>query len=215
MPSSSSLYLIGHGGNADTSEGKTDGTQSGDANGGNGANGGTTPENNPARSIEDFSLTADNIKTNITFDNQGGTGIDNTTLYMGYTGAGDDSGIAITPPTKTDYGFLGYYIEENGDGKLIYDSLGNLKNANEKISLDGKWIRTASDEQDYLTLYTYWKPTYNINVSNDTNGTISSDKTIAYSDDEILLTVTPNIDYELDYYEILSVILRLLIIRLL
>lgn len=194
----------GHGGNGGDNVGKTEGVSSGSATGGNGGNGGNNVDNLPSKNAIEFSLTADNLKSNISFDNQGGSGIENITMYMGHTGEDDLNGVTIDIPVKPGYTFEGYYTETEGNGKLIYDSFGNLKNPNEVVSLDGKWVRVASEFQENLTLYADWELIYNVSITSDENGSVLSSASTGRFNDEIILTVTPNNGYEFDYWEFIN-----------
>ena len=87
----------------------------------------------------------------ITLDKQGGTGgTDNVTIHY------DNNDYSVKPisvPSILGYGFMGYYVAENGSGFQVVDATGNwVANAHGYTDADGKW-KNANN----TTLYAHFQ----------------------------------------------------------
>ena len=109
------------------------------------------------------------IPYTITFDKQGGSGgTSSTTTY--YNSYPPD----ITVPTKSGYGFVGYYTSTNGSGTKFYDSDGDSTR---------RWSYTSSK-----TLYAYWVEPNTITF--DKQGGVGGTDSVVVTYDESMPTIS-------------------------
>ena len=149
--------------------------------------------------------TANNYR--ITLDNQSATTPGTASVDVTYD-SNVNLTIGITPPTKTNYTFEGYYTAVNGGGTMRIDKNGAWQAATGFIE-NGVWKNAGN-----VTLYAYWKHNQTITwdfienaeytAGTAFNATASSNLAVYYtsSDEDVakivdgnkLLVVTPNVE---------------------
>lgn len=122
----------------------------------------------------------------ITFDGNGGTYNDATT-YTQNVYDGVQAKLAANKFTKTDYEFVGWNTNANGENGIAYDDEGTI---------------TVTDD---ITLYAQWAPLYTLTIDGNIDGgsvAVEGDVTSAIEGTEITLTSTPTAGHKFSAWNV-------------